>query len=160
MRVGSGVNPPVVVKQRFGEFAAKVDPHDPAYLTIDPGWVAGHLRTESVPLLGRVTCNVAFLPPLIHALRQIQREGLSSLIHSTAGCFNARTVARDPTAPPSNHAYGAAIDINAPENAYGAVPTMDERIVTIFRRWGFIWGGDFLIPDGMHFEFGPPPGIG
>ena len=159
MRVASGVNPPIVMKQRFGEFAARVNPQDPAYLTIDPRWVTMHLATRSVPLLGRVTCNLAFFPPLIRALRQVEREGLGSLIHSTAGCFNARTVARDPTAPPSNHAYGAAIDINAPENAYGATPTMDERIVAIFERWGFRWGGDFLVPDGMHFEYGtPPPG--
>ena len=157
MRVASGVNPPIVMKRRFGEFAARVDPKDPAYLTIDPRWVATHLATRSVPLLGGVTCNVAFFPPLVRALHQVEREGLGSLIHSTAGCFNARTVARDPTAPPSNHAYGAAIDINAPENAYGATPTMDERVVAIFERWGFRWGGDFLIPDGMHFEYGIPP---
>jgi hypothetical protein len=160
MRVASGVNPPIVVKERFGEFAAEVDPERPAYLTIDPRWVTGHLRTQAVPLLGRVTCNVAFLPPLVHALREIQREGLGGLIRSTAGCFNARTVARDPTAPPSDHAYGAAIDINAPENPYGATPTMDDRIVAIFDRWGFRWGGDFLIPDGMHFEYGTPARTG
>lgn len=156
MRVASGVNPPIVMKRRFGEFAAKVDADDPAYLTIDPRWATSHLDTRSLPLIGRVTCNVAFFPPLVRALRQVEREGLGSLIHSTAGCFNARTVARDPTAPPSNHAYGAAIDINAPENAYGATPSMDERIVAIFERWGFRWGGDFLIPDGMHFEYGTP----
>ena len=63
-------------------------------------------------------------------------------------------MARSPTAPPSNHAYGAAVDINAPENPYGAAPTMDPRIVRIFEAHGFLWGGDFLIPDGMHFEYG------
>jgi hypothetical protein len=159
IRVGSGVNPPVVVKGMFGEFGARPDPADPVYFSIDPRWVSAHLRTKSLPLIGRVTCNVALLPPLTHALREIERAGLSSLIHSTAGCFNARTVARDPTAPPSNHAYGAAIDINAPENAYGATPKMDPRVVAIFERWGFVWGGDFLIPDGMHFELGTPPGV-
>ena len=160
VRVGSGVNPPIVVKGLFGEFAAHPDPGNPAYLTIEPRWTTTHLRTKTLPLIGRVTCNLAFFPPLAHALRQVEREGLGSLIHSTAGCYNARTVARDPTAPPSDHAYGAAIDINAPENAYGATPTMDERIVAIFERWGFAWGGDFLIPDGMHFELGTPPGVG
>ena len=90
-------------------------------------------------------------------MRTIEREGLGSLIHSTAGCFNARTVGRSPSNPPSFHAYGAAVDINAPENAFGAAPTMDPRIVAIFEAAGFNWGGDFLIPDGMHFEYGGGP---
>jgi hypothetical protein len=93
-----------------------------------------------VPLLGRVTCNRALFPPLIAALRDVERQGLSSLIHTDSGCYAARTVARSPTAPPSQHAYGAAVDINAPENPYGATPTMDPRIVQIFRAHGFIRG--------------------
>ena len=56
-------------------------------------------------------------------------------------------------APPTYHAYGAAIDINAPQNPYGTKPTMNPEIVRIFESWGFNWGGDFLIPDGHHFEF-------
>ena len=90
-------------------------------------------------------------------MRAVERRGLGRLIRSTAGCFNARTVARSPTNPPSFHAYGAAVDINAPENAFGATPTMDPRIVAIFDRLGFNWGGRFLIPDGMHFEYGGGP---
>jgi D-alanyl-D-alanine carboxypeptidase len=23
----------------------------------------------------------------------------------------------------------------------------------VFERWGFTWGGRWLVPDGMHFEF-------
>lgn len=155
MRVGSGVNPPVVLKQALGEFTAHPQA-DPAYLTEDPAWVQAHIQTRTVPLLGRITCNRLLFPPLIAALEDVQRAGLGDLIHSNAGCWNARTVARSPTAPPSNHAYGAAVDINAPENAYGATPTMDPRIVRIFRAHGFTWGGAFLIPDGMHFEYGKP----
>ena len=53
----------------------------------------------------------------------------------------------------ASRAYGAAIDINAPQNPYGTKPTMNRRMVRIFESWGFNWGGDFLIPDGHHFEF-------
>ncbi len=156
MRVASGVNPPVVMKQVFGEFAAYPQRGNEALLSMYPAWVDQHIQTLTVPLLGRVTCNRVLFPALIAALRDVERQGLASLIHTDSGCYAARTVARSPTAPPSQHAYGAAIDINAPENPYGATPTMDPRIVGIFRAHGFIWGGDFLIPDGMHFEYGTP----
>jgi hypothetical protein len=33
-------------------------------------------------------------------------------------------------------------------------------LVAIFRRWGFTWGGRWMRPDGMHFEFQCfPPGM-
>ncbi len=156
MRVASGVNPPVVLKQVFGEFAARPDPRNPAELTIDPAWVAANIRTRAVPILGRVTCHEAFFPALTRALRELEDAGLASLLQTYDGCWNARTVARNPTAPPSFHAYGAAIDINAAANAFGTEPTMDERVVEIFERYGFTWGGNFLVPDGMHFEYGGP----
>ena len=34
---------------------------------------------------------------------------------------------------------------------------MNREIVRIFEDWGFNWGGDFLIPDGHHFEFSTLP---
>jgi hypothetical protein len=158
MRIASGVNPPIVMKEIFGEFSAYPQSADPAYLTVDPKWYDSHIVTRTVPILGSVTCNRTLFPALIGALTDVQKAGLGNELHIYSGCYAARTVARRPTAPPSQHAYGAAIDINAPENPYGAQPTMDPRIVRIFQRWGFLWGGRFLTPDGMHFEYGAAPG--
>ena len=152
VRVASGVNPPVLVKSAFGEFAATPQA-DPAHLTIQPSWVDRHIVTTTVPLLGTITCNRLLIPMVRGALRDVIRAGLASEIKVYSGCWSARTVARSPTAPPSTHAYGAAIDINAPQNPYGAKPVMGAEVVRIFERWGFNWGGDFLIPDGHHFEF-------
>jgi hypothetical protein len=157
VRVGSGVNPPVVMKTVFDEFAAAPRTDDPAFFTADPTWYREHIVTEQVPILGEVTCNVAFIPTLRAALQELVDRGLDHLISIYSGCYAARTVARSDTAPPSNHAYGAAIDIDAPTNGYGdATPAMDPRVVEVFERHGFLWGGDFLIPDGMHFEYGSP----
>lgn len=157
VRVASGVDPPIVMKEVFGEFAAYPQSADPAYLTMSTSWYDAHVSTRSVPILGRVTCNDALFPMLVGALHDVRAAGLGGELHVYSGCYAARTVARSTIAPPSQHAYGAAIDINAPENPYGATPTMDPRIVKIFEHWGFDWGGDFLIPDGMHFEYGVAP---
>jgi hypothetical protein len=160
MRVASGVNPPVVTKTIFGEFAAALDPSNPAFFRIEPRWVDAHIRTREVPLLGQVTCHEALLPPLIAALEEVQARGLGDAIEVYSGCWAARTVRRSATAPPSQHAYGAAIDINAPQNPIGTEPNFDLRVVRIFEEHGFRWGGTFLYPDGHHFEWGrstPPP---
>jgi len=157
MRIASGVNPPIVMKETFGEFSAYPQSADPAYLNVDPAWYDANIVTRTVPILGQVTCNRRLFPMLISALTDVEQAGLGNELQVYSGCYAARTVARSPTAPPSQHAYGAAIDINAPENPYGAQPTMDPRIVKIFERWGFIWGGKFLTPDGMHFEYGSKP---
>jgi len=156
VRVASGVNPPILVKERFGEFAATPQA-DPAYLTIDPAWVERNIVTTEVPLLGTITCHRKLIPMVRGALYEVVSSGLSSEIKIYSGCWAARTISRSPTAPPSTHAYGAAIDINAPQNPYGTKPTMNREIVRIFESWGFNWGGDFLIPDGHHFEFWQVP---
>jgi hypothetical protein len=152
VRVASGVNPPILVKEAFGEFAATPQ-SDPAYLTIDPAWVERNIVTTDVPLLGTITCHRKLIPMVRGALEDILAAGLMSEIKVYSGCWASRTVSRSPTAPPSFHAYGAAIDINAPQNPYGTKPTMNREVVRIFESWGFNWGGDFLIPDGHHFEY-------
>ncbi len=156
VRVASGVQPAIVLKEVFGEFAATPQA-DPAYLTIQPSWVERNIVTTRVPLLGTVTCHRKLIPMVRGALREIARTGLGSEIKVYSGCWAARTVARSSTAPPSYHAYGAAIDINAPFSPYGSPPNMDPEVVRIFEEWGFNWGGDFLIPDGHHFEFWRTP---
>jgi D-alanyl-D-alanine carboxypeptidase len=152
VRVASGVRPPIVIKRVFGEFAAAPQPGS-AYFTIQPGWVKRNIVTTRVPLLGTVTCHRKLIPMVKAALYEVIEAGLGPEIEVYSGCWASRTIARSPTAPPSYHAYGAAIDINAPQNPYGAKPTMDREIVRIFESQGFNWGGDFLIPDGHHFEF-------
>ena len=152
VRVASGVRPPIVFKQVFGEFAAAPQSGS-AYFTIQPSWVDRNIVTTDVPLLGTITCHRKLIPMIEAALQDVIASGLIDEVKVYSGCWAPRTVARSLTAPPSYHAYGAAIDINAPQNPYGTKPTMDRELVRIFESWGFNWGGDFLIPDGHHFEF-------
>jgi len=159
-RVGGTTVPPALMKQRFGEFTGRPDPTKQGWIAMDPEWVSAHIQTRTVPILGRVTCNSELFPQLIGALREVQAKGLESTVHSTAGCYAARMVTSNPTSGISQHAWGAAIDINAPENSFGATPTQDPHLVKVFERWGFLWGGTFAIPDGMHFEYLKPPAKG
>jgi hypothetical protein len=156
------VLPPVLMKAAFGEFAA--DPHllPGGWFRIDPAWHASRIATESVPILGRVTCNHALFPMLRGALSELRRRGLSFLVSrgDYGGCFAPR-MTRGTTDPIAAHAWGAAIDLNVSRNVFGGTPHQDERLVAIFRRWGFTWGGRWLVPDGMHFQFECfPPGTG
>ena len=116
----------------------------------DPAWVKSHIVTDTVPILGRVTCNKALFPQLKAALAEVQSRGLASTVHSTAGCYYPRFIAG--TSSLSNHAFGLAIDINAPENERGTAGQMNRQVVQIFESWGFTWGGTWHYTDPMHFE--------
>ncbi len=155
-RQGDAVLPPVRIKMLFGEFAARPAPGHPGYLQIDPAWVRQHIATERVALLGEVTCNVALFPQLRGAMSGLQTRGLGGFVHSYNGCYSPRFINRVPTAAVSHHAWGIAIDINLAGNAFGAPPHQDPRLVRVMERWGFTWGGAFVVPDGNHFEYRRP----
>jgi hypothetical protein len=156
-RHGDAVLPPVQIKLLFGEFAARPAPGRYGWLDIDPAWEREHIDTQTVPLLGRVTCNVALFPQIRGVIRQLIDEGLAHTIDSYSGCYAGRYLNRDPAAGISHHSWGIALDVNVPQNVFGATPNQDERMVQIFQDWGFIWGGRFTRPDGMHFEYRRPP---
>ncbi len=155
-RAGDAVMPPALIKTVFGEFAARPDPGRPGYLQLDPRWIRTHIVSTTLPVLGTVTCNRALIPQLRGAMEELQRRGLGSLVHSYDGCFAPRFINRIPTAMISHHAWGAAVDLNAATNPFGAPPDQDPRLVHVLERWGFIWGGSFIVPDGNHFEYRRP----
>jgi hypothetical protein len=155
-RHGDAVLPQVRFKELFGEFAAQPNG---GFLRPDPRWVAENIRMAHLPILGEVHCHKKVIPLLRSAFDELARIGLGDLIHGFAGCYSARFSNRDPEATLSHHSWGAAIDINASENPLGAEPNMDPRIVTVLEDWGFTWGGRWLVPDGMHFEFQRFPSV-
>jgi hypothetical protein len=153
LRQGDAVLPQVMEKALLGEFAANPVPAPDGRVSIDPAWAARHIVTARVPILGRVTCNRAVIPQLRGALAEVAGRGLDRLVDpgDYAGCYTARMIAGDP-ASITHHAWGSAIDLNAHANPQGKVARQDPRLVAIFGRWGFTWGGRWLVPDGMHFE--------
>ena len=154
LRYGDAVLPQLLVKEAFGEFAAR--PLSNGQIDIEPSWVRRNIRARDVPILGSITCHRLLFPQLEQALSDIRRQGLAHLIHPRqySGCYSARFIGSDPGGRLSHHSWGMAIDINADENAFGTKGNMDARVVDIFEdRWGFTWGGRWVVPDAMHFEW-------
>lgn len=75
-------------------------------------------------------------------------------ISKYAGSYNPRYI-RGSTTKWSNHAYGAAIDLNAEDNGFGkGHGNIPLPVIEAFKRQGARWGGDYRgRTDPMHFEF-------
>jgi hypothetical protein len=155
LRHGDAVLPQSLVKQRFGEFA--VHPIDGTQLELDPAWVSSNIVVVTLPVLGRTQCNRQIVPMVEGALQELADAGLTGLVDPAqfGGCYNPRLIG--PGLGLSRHTWGIALDVNVAANPLGAPGRQDPRLVEIMRRWGLAWGGDWLRPDPMHFEYLTPP---
>ncbi len=151
LRHAHSVLPAVERKARFGEFTMQDRPGR----QIRPGstWTRGHVVTESVPVIGRVTCHRELIERLRPAMQELRDRGAEGVISDYAGCWVPRTSGA--TGPLSSHAWGMAIDFNAQVNPYGAEPRQPDVLIEVMADHGFLWGGDWHTPDGMHFELAP-----
>ena len=137
----------------FGAFSYRYYPDG----TIEPdaAWVRANIRFERVPFLGVIGCHRLMFKQLRGALNEIQARGLGGKIRSYDGCYVPRFIERNPNNSISLHTWGIAIDINAFENGLHQQSRQDPRVVQIFKKWGFTWGGDWTSPkDPMHFQLG------
>lgn len=160
LRHGDAVLPQVFIKEALGEFS--YSNLSGSEFTQDEAFLDEHIVREEVPLLGEVICHRRVVGMLAGAMRQLVEEGLSHLVDRAgyAGCWNPRFIrpVTGTTSGVSRHSWGAAVDINTRTNPVGSAGTQDPRLVGIMLDWGFTWGGDWLVPDPMHFEYGIPPG--
>lgn len=127
---------------------------DGGFIRPDPAWVSANIASATVPILGAVTCHRLLLPQLHAALAEVEAEGLAGEIYQYNGCYVPRFIDRDPGKPLSMHAFGLAFDVNTATNQLGTAGDMDPRVIAIFEKWGFVWGGRWSRPDPMHFELG------
>ncbi len=123
-------------------------------IDIHGDWIARNIVRVQLPGMASTSCHRVMVPQLIAAVEElIERDLYGHLDPSQfAGCFVARHIDWNPDKPLSMHAWGLAIDFNTRDNWLGATPKMDRRVVEVFERWGFEWGGWWSRPDGMHFE--------
>lgn len=148
------------VKEIFGEFEYKRVNGKGVF--VDSRWrsrsIAHRISYSDIQL--NHNCHVRVIGAIQSALTEIREQGLEDEIDLSnsnryGGCYVGRfsRLAKDNFGPVSRHAWGMAFDINTSTNAQGAVPQMNCDVVRIFRKHGFVWGGNFLTPDGMHFEY-------
>jgi len=157
LRHGDAVLPQVRVKERFGEFAYEVPPTGGRDFAQDPEWQSENLATRDMPVLGQMRCHRAVVDAIEGALAEVEDANLASLLdpEGFVGCWNPRLVV--PGGEVSHHAWGMALDVNYDDNPTGLESIQDPRLVEIFARWGFTWGGEWLVRDPAHFEFVRPP---
>ncbi|MGE0138242.1 MAG: M15 family metallopeptidase [Ilumatobacteraceae bacterium] len=145
-------------KAALGEFSFRVNSFNS--MTMDQAWVDANIVRRNFQFIGvRAYCHRLIADDLQAALREVYEAGLSWAIdlantNTYGGCWNPRYArASANIGSVSRHAWGMAFDTNTTQNAQGSTPRMDCRVVRIFRKHNFAWGGNFLLPDGMHFEW-------
>jgi len=143
---------------------------DPGPFLLNTGEISADWETEilstfdllsAVPLynanssiaVSKIRCHRRIVPFMRAAFLEIQESAeMRPLLKSFDGCYNWRRQRKAKSL--SRHGWGIAVDINDEENSLGdSTPSQDLRIIDVFRRHGFMWGGYFHRPDGMHFEF-------
>jgi len=94
----------------------------------------------------------AYIKEVLEAVfQEIVDAGLVDKLKTFDGCICHRYIRGGRRL--SVHSWGMAVDFNAFENMMGKRPKMDRKIVKIFEKYGFIWGGRWRRPDGMHFQY-------
>ena len=146
-------------KELLGEFRVKDAGNGRLHISND--WRGTSIKWihtfKDIPI--RANCHKVIVGPLQSALTEISKAGLAKAIdvrntNRYGGCFQGR-ISRlaDDFGNVSRHSWGGALDINTTTNGQGMKPTLNCQVVRIFRKWGFAWGGNFAVADGMHFEY-------
>lgn len=160
-----GIVPSNKMNERFGELRVSdvrdgwmVGPGVDAFVARNIAWFELPFWVEGMPKNRKVQFHKDYGQKLVEFFEDIEAAGLKRLVLSYAGTLAMR-LRRLGTAA-SMHAYGAAIDLNAPQNGLGRTPAAPGELgcvyelVPLAHQHGFYWGGHFRNPDGMHFEVG------
>jgi hypothetical protein len=153
LREGDAVLPQALIKESFGEFADR--PAGGGQLSLDEDWQNENLVSTVLPVVGRLRCHRAVLPALRGAIDELVHRNLASLVETFDGCWNPRLVRNGSDI--SRHAWGVAVDMNFRSNVTRLRSVQDPRLVEVMERWGFTWGGRWLVPDAAHFEYRQAP---
>lgn len=142
-------------KERYGEIknGAWLEESKFCVVVQVPDEIACHLiNSASGKPCVHIYANKDMAPALEAVFTDIIAEKLEAVLETFDGCLMVRCVRGQPNEL-STHCFALAVDFDAHKNQLGEKPQMDPRIVAIFKRHGFSWGGDFKRRDGMHFSY-------
>jgi hypothetical protein len=153
---------------------------NPGVGKVDPSWESANMIVaRDLPGIpnGKLYVHKLVEPYLREALRRCEAVAPGYIKH--IGCFNFRHSRHDPRLPLSYHSFGAAVDINASDNAakyfkVGESPEpwtpewlkewpkgMSKDFVSAWTSVGWTWGSDWdrdgkasdhTFNDPMHFQ--------
>ncbi len=151
VRDGDQVVPQSIIKERFGEFSVR--PSADGRVSVDPAWVDANIVTETVPLLGNVTCHRLVIEPLRRALGELEAQGHGDTVDPDgySGCFYPRRIEGLPKL--SRHSWGIAVDLNIVGDKRGRDTKFAPELIEAMDRAGFRNGADWPLPDPAHFEW-------
>lgn len=120
------------------------------------GGMNGQIEQVKGPVSGALIAGGVhtLIAPLVRALVGKTETGGYLLV--PGWCWGAGCRAIAGTNTPSNHSWGLAVDINAPNNPYtsSGVHDIPAWVFALWRRFGFGVGADYSgKQDWMHFEF-------
>ncbi len=153
-------------KAALGEFAYRVNAN--GSVSLDDAWRSQYITSGGIGGLSLQTgCHSTVRVALKAAMDEVAARGLTGTINfvdanRAGGCFLARFNRLTPDSSLgflSRHSWGMAVDTNTVGSCQGCAPPDFAtrpggcQTVQIFRKHGFAWGGNYLTPDGMHFEW-------
>jgi len=121
--------------------------------------IKGNWRNENIVELVvngvKIWCHRYCAAQFAGAFADVIAEGLWALVDISqgGGCFVPRHKNWNINQGLSLHSYGIALDFNPKKYPYGSDKRIDQRIVDIFNKWGFVSGSDWQTPDSMHLEW-------
>jgi hypothetical protein len=148
----------------FGDINKYIHNSKDSAPTLDPAFEREYIVPITLPYNLRLAwdhrknistfkCHTLLADRFNAVFEDVARQGFASKAISFGGCFDFRLKRSDTGL--STHAWGIAIDLNPETNQTGTRGDMAPEIITIFQKFGFVWGGDWkgATRDPMHFQY-------
>jgi hypothetical protein len=147
--------PPMLLKQRFGEFTAIYNVTT-GEIDVDPNWIETHIESRSIPVLHSITCHAKALDLLERAMQALTAQKQEDTVKQVGTCYEPNVDPGDPAGQLTSRDFGAAIDLNGPDNQPGDRPTeasQPPELIRVMYKAGFGWGGKDAWPEGALFRY-------